>query len=66
MKAGDGSGVAATTVVEMVEDRAADVGGDLVGAQDPRPEIEGALGGIEDERLRLVLVRRYGLDGDEP
>ncbi len=66
VKSGDGSGVAATTVVDLVEDQAADVGGDLDGVQDPRPEIDAALGGIEDERLRLVLVRRYSLDGDEP
>jgi hypothetical protein len=29
----------------------------------PRPEIEAALLAIEDERLKLVLVHRYGLDG---
>ena len=36
------------------------------GVPDPRPEIDAALLAIEDERLRLVLVRRHGLDGGNP
>ncbi|MDP9475748.1 MAG: hypothetical protein M3R38_08675 [Actinomycetota bacterium] len=64
---GDGAG-SGTTVVDLVADRAAESGnpGELACLTDPRPEIYAALLGMEDERLRLVLVLRYGLDGSRP
>ncbi len=52
----------------MVADRAggAPDPGELAGLQDARSQIDAALLGMEDERLRLVLILRYGLDGGEP
>ncbi|MDP9456941.1 MAG: hypothetical protein M3Q49_21500 [Actinomycetota bacterium] len=40
--------------------------GELAAARDARSQIDEALLGMEDDRLRLVLVLRYGLDGCEP
>ena len=64
---GDG-GRARTTVVDLVAEHADETpkAGEPAGAPDPRPEIDAALLTIEDKRLRLVLVRRFGLDGDKP
>ena len=57
-----------TAVVDLVAERATETSDpdEMSGLPDLRPEIDAALLAIEDERLRLVLVRRYGLDGDEP
>ena len=64
---GDGSR-ATTTVVDLLAERAGETpkAGEAAGVSDPRPEIDAALVGLEDERLKLVLVRRYGLDGGTP
>ena len=64
---GDG-GVGKTTVVDLVAERAGETAepGAPAGVPDLRREIDAALLGLEDERLRLVLVRRYGLDGVRP
>ncbi len=57
-----------TAVVDLVADRGAETPdpGEMSDPPDPRPEIDAALLGIEDERLRVVVVRRYGLDGGGP
>ncbi len=74
---GAGDGVRGGTILaERVADRAGEMPSPVGSAQDldARAEIHAALLGIvhaallgiEDERLRLVLVLRYGLDGAEP
>lgn len=64
--AGDGAR-GGTILAERVADRAGETPGPVEsGDRDARAEIHAALLGMEDERLRLVLVLRYGLTGAEP
>jgi RNA polymerase primary sigma factor len=65
--AGDGAR-GGMILAERVADRAGETPGPVESAEDrdARAEIHAALLGMEDERLRLVLVLHYGLDGAEP
>ncbi len=67
VSSGDGARGRAT-VVELVADCAGGTAepDEPLGLPDRRSEIDAALFGMEDERLRLVLVLRYGLDGGKP
>ena len=49
-----------TAVVDLVADRAVEMPdpGEMSGQCDPGPEVNAAILGIEDERLRVVLIRR--------
>jgi RNA polymerase primary sigma factor len=64
---GDGAG-GKTSVVDLLADRSAGTSdpAESAGLPSRRSEIDAALLGMEDERLRLVLVLRYGLDGGRP